>query len=105
MNGACILVWLGVATCTVAGAAEPAPSTGVPPAASSATVEAQGAAAEQWNYHEKWDKALQRGLLPSSKGTAPGIDCRPSTGLDKGTVRPSPMLPGRCPEPGSRVRT
>jgi hypothetical protein len=105
MKGASLLVWFGVTTCAVASAAELAPGTSDLPGTAGAVPDAQGGPAEQWQYHEKWDKALQRGLVPSSKGALPGTECRPSAGLDKGTIRPSPMPPGRCQEPPLRVRT
>jgi hypothetical protein len=105
MNGASILVWLGLTTCGAALAAEPLTATDTPASATTPTSDGEAAPAEQWNYHEKWDKALQRGLVPPSKGAAPSAECRPSAGLDRGTVRPSPVLPGKCPDAGTRVRT
>ena len=101
MNGKCILAGWGLAAaCAGAAAGEP-----VAPAPAPATASpAEDAPAEQWQYHEKWDKALQRGQLPASKGAAPATECRPSAGSERGTVRPAP-LPGRCPDGGVRVRT
>jgi hypothetical protein len=106
MNGASILVCLfGVAVSAWAGAAEPVPAASELPATAGPASDTQGAPAEQWNYHEKWDKALQRGLVPSSKGSVPATECRSSAGAEEGTIRPSPLPLSRCQAPGVRVRT